>query len=193
MIRPFTIFLFLIASAAASWAQQFPNKIDGYKVYDAKVSFVTADAVVAASDPREAVVEIGEPEVNDIGLSGITFSVGVSVSGADQRGRIDRITLKDLKINGISAQAREFIGPIELIPGAKIELPEPVRFVIGLGGIARGAYREFVQERPKWRVTGTVFVFGKFKKFGIAFKRVVPIRIDLEIANPVRGYLDRSK
>ena len=40
--------------------------------------------------------------------------------------------------------------------------------------------------KKKWSVTGTVFVFGKFKKYGINFKRVVPIKIDLTIANPLK-------
>lgn len=192
MRRLIFITILIVLHWSIAFAQEYPDKIDGYKVYEAKVSFITGNDLSHASE-NEVVVSLAEPEIDDFGLSGVSLTVDGKVSGTDQKGRIERVTFSDIRINGIGAEAMEFRGRIDLRPGETIELPEPIRLRIGIGGIARAAFREFVQERAKWRVTGTVFVFGKFKKFGIRFKRVVPIKFDLEIPNPVRRYLDRGR
>jgi hypothetical protein len=51
----------------------------------------------------------------------------------------------------------------------------------------RGAVRELKDSKEEWSVTGRVFVFGKFKKFGFNFKRVVPVEINIKIKNPLRA------
>ena len=52
--------------------------------------------------------------------------------------------------------------------------------------MARAARRELIESKKEWQVTGTVFIFGKFKKFGFGFKRVVPVKINLKIDNPLK-------
>ena len=39
--------------------------------------------------------------------------------------------------------------------------------------------------RTEWIVTGRVFVFGKFRRYGLYHKRVVPIDLNLTIKNPL--------
>jgi hypothetical protein len=46
---------------------------------------------------------------------------------------------------------------------------------------------ELINSPNELVVTGTAFVFGKFKKFGFTFKRVVPVKIDLKFKNPLRS------
>jgi hypothetical protein len=64
-------------------------------------------------------------------------------------------------------------------------LPQPVRGFVSSLNIAKAVYKEMVESKPTWNVSGTVFVFGKFKKFGFRFKRVVPVKIELKLANPL--------
>jgi len=52
--------------------------------------------------------------------------------------------------------------------------------------LPRAAYSEIVEHKSELSVTGTAFVFGKFKKMGFSFKRVVPIKIDIKVKNPLR-------
>jgi hypothetical protein len=52
--------------------------------------------------------------------------------------------------------------------------------------VSKAVYRELTEQRDELQVTGTVFVFGKFKKMGFEFKRVIPVKIDLKIKNPLR-------
>ena len=66
-------------------------------------------------------------------------------------------------------------------------LPTPAKITINIANIAKAAYKELVDSKKDWIVTGTVFVFGKFKKFGFNFKRVVPIKIGLTIKNPLNS------
>jgi hypothetical protein len=47
--------------------------------------------------------------------------------------------------------------------------------------------REMRDSKKEWTITGRVFVFGKFRKFGFEHKRVVPIDIHLTVANPIRS------
>jgi hypothetical protein len=65
-----------------------------------------------------------------------------------------------------------------------LRFPKPVRVSLGYGQAFRGALAEWRRSKEFWQVRGRVFVFGRFKKFGLNFKRVVPIDIDLEIRNP---------
>ena len=66
-------------------------------------------------------------------------------------------------------------------------LPTPAKITINTANIAKAAYKELVDSKKDWSVTGIVFVFGKFRKFGVSFKRVVPVKIDLTIKNPLNS------
>ena len=59
--------------------------------------------------------------------------------------------------------------------------------------MARTAYEESTAPKDKWQVTGTVFVFGRFKKMGLTFKRVIPVPVTLTIDNPIRSIAAAAK
>jgi len=180
----------LIAIFAAvsppAFTQQLPDKIRGYRVHEAKIRVESGPSAASESGSQDAIVRINSPEIIDFGLSGVTFQVGAEIGAIGQSGNVDFLTFNDFRINGISVDIDEYPHSFVLKKNVITKLPKPAVVTIGSSGIAKAAYNEIVASRPRWAVTGTVFVFGKFKKFGIGFKRVVPVRLDLSIPNPLR-------
>lgn len=167
-------------------AQELPSKIRGYKVYNAKITVRSSDESKAPDAEREAVITIGTPEVVDYGLTGITLEASAEIAVVDQSGRVDFLTFSNFRINGIAVEIEEYKHEFSFKKGESISLPKPARMFIGTLNLARSAKNELFGSKKKWNVTGTVFVFGKFKKYGFSFKRVVPIKIDLNIADPLK-------
>ena len=177
--------LLVLAFVHFCGAQELPSKIRGYKVHNANISVRSSDDKRVANAEREAVITIGTPEVVDYGLTGITLAAGAEIAAVDQRGKVHFLTFRDFRINGIAVEIEEYKHEFEFKKRESITLPKPARVFVGTLNLARAARNELLDRKMKWKVTGTVFVFGKFKKFGMNFKRVVPIKIDLTIANPL--------
>lgn len=93
---------------------------------------------------------------------------------------------KDVTANGIPLEIDEYQHPFRLKKGETVKLPLPVRGSVSSINIAKAAYAESTNARDQWQIKGIVFVFGRFKKLGMTFKRVIPIPINLVIANPLR-------
>lgn len=176
----------MLLLAFAAGAQDLPDKIRGYKVYKAKVHVTASTNTttnVAADD--DAVLRIDEPRVIDIGLTGVTFEANADLGVIPQSGRIDFLTFRDFRVNGVAVEFDEYTHSFDVKKGVAIKLPKPVRGFVSSLNIAKAVYKEMVETKPTWNVTGTVFVFGKFKKFGFKFKRVVPVKIELKVKNPL--------
>lgn len=178
--------IFLSALLSFVNAQELPDKIRGYKVYEPKIWVETVSTAADESNPegREAFINIGKPEFVKASLAGVTFDIGANLTAIDQSGRVDFLTFHDFRINGIAVKIEEYSHSFELKSNMPLELPAPVRVFMSTVSIAKAAQSEVVKPQKDWAVTGTVFVFGKFKKFGFRFKRVVPVRINLTIAAP---------
>jgi len=177
----------LAALSSSALGQKLPDKIRGYKVYEAQVRFESSKPTAQPTTEPDATIKIGEPEIKDFGLSGVTFEVGAGIAAMDQSGRVDFLTFKDFRINGIAVDIEEYRHTFIIKKGVATSLPQPAVVFISSTRIAKAGYNEIVGPRVEWKVTGTVFVFGKFKKFGFSFKRVVPVTIDLAIPNPLRS------
>jgi hypothetical protein len=95
------------------------------------------------------------------------------------------MTFKDIRVNGIGVDVEEFQHPFSFKKGQAVQIPVPLRAKVNLQSAAKTALREFSEPKSEWLVSGTVFVFGKFKKLGFSFKRVVPIEFKLIIKNPL--------
>lgn len=169
-------------------AQEFPKKIRGYKVHIAKVN-VDGGAESQEADGLDAAVTVSTPTVVDVGLSGVTVDVDGTFIALAQSGTVDFLTFNDLSVNGISVEADEYRQSFSFSKDQRIKLPAPIRLKVGTFNLAKAAYREFVSSKDQWKITGTVFVFGRFRKFGMTFKRVVPIKISMLIPNPIPAAL----
>lgn len=185
------LFLILFAFSFTE-AQNPPTEIRGYKVYNAKISVKNQSEKSDApenSQPKsksEAFIKVGEPEIVDVSLTGITLELSAEIDNVRQSGTIDFVSFKDFRVNDLAVSVEEYKESFSFRKNQKIVLPKPVKFFLGAGETVRGALREINDAKDEWTVTGTVFVFGKFKKFGFNFKRVVPIEINLKIKNPLK-------
>ncbi|MFT3744223.1 MAG: hypothetical protein QM785_08005 [Pyrinomonadaceae bacterium] len=173
----------LLATAAS--AQDWPDKINGYKIYDPKISITTSELRSAATD-SEAQVKLTAPKLIDIGISGAVIEIGASVLSAKQSGKVDLVTFKDIFVNGFRVDVEDYKHAFSFKKGQTAELPKPARIILKTSSLPRAAYNELTNSRTELAVTGTAFVFGKFKKMGFTFKRVVPVKIDLKVKNPLR-------
>lgn len=173
------MFLALLVSGAG--AQELPDKIRGYKVHREKIS------VNENSGSADASVKVGDPELVDLSLSGVTFELPAEFVAAKQSGKVEMVTFHDLRVNGIKVVPEEYSHPFEFRKGESLKLPEPVRILLPASGAVAAAWNEMTESKAEWTVTGRVFVFGKFRKYGFYHKRVVPIDIELTIKNPLTG------
>ncbi len=100
------------------------------------------------------------------------------------------MSFKDIKVNGLDVEIEEYKESFELKKNEKVILPKPVRAFISSGQTLRGAFKELKESKNEWTISGKIFVFGKFKKFGFNFKRVIPLDINFKIENPVKKKLE---
>lgn len=189
--------LFVLFFFTLSNAQDLPDRIRGYKVQKAKISVKTQDQKKLNPEDKkeglEAFVKISEPELKNVGLTGITFELTAQLDSIEQSGKVNFLTFKDFHVNGVAVEVDEYKEFFEFEKNKPINLPNPFVIFISTPQTLLGAAKELLESKEKWRVTGRVFVFGRFKKSIFKFKRVVPIDIDIEIKNPLLQYFGRIK
>ena len=166
-------------------AQKLPKEIRGYKVYQAQITVKNETDKPDKSAKSEAFVTVGEPELIDVSLTGITFELTAKIDSIEQSGKVDFLTFSDFRVNGLKVEIEEYRESFDFKKSQPVALPKPARIYLGTTETLRGALKEARESKKEWLVTGRVFVFGKFKKFGISFKRVIPVEINLIIKNPL--------
>lgn len=178
-----TIFLFSVSPADS---QELPDKIRGYKVYKTEIS-VTNESI-ENKEKKDFGVEIDfeEPELSNVSLLGITLSLKSHVTVFGQSGTVDFISFKDFQVNDINVEIEEYKTSFEFKKGETVQLEKPVEIFINTKQTLRGAVKEYTDSKDEWLITGRVFVFGRFKKFGFNFKRVIPVDVSLTIKNPLK-------
>jgi len=175
----------MLAAASFSYAQKLPDSIRGYKVHEAKVRVRTADGNKRAG--KDTIVTLGSPRIIDIGLDGITLEIGAEIGGIDQDGQVDSLMFKDVAVHGVPIQVEDYEHPFKLKKGVSVMLPVPVRGTVSTLNIAKVAYKEAIASSDEWQISGTVFIFGRFRKMGFVFKRVIPVPVNLTIPNPLKA------
>jgi hypothetical protein len=189
----FSVFLCLcgLIFAATLKAQKLPGEIRGYKVHKAKISVTskTAKPDVKLKDQKdrsEASARLTEPELIDTSLTGLTFEISAEIDPLEYQGKIDFLTFKDFRVNGLNVEIAEYTNAFEFKKNRVLTLPQPIKIFLGSGQALKGALGEIRNSKEEWTVTGTVFVFGRFKKWGFDIKRVVPIEVNVKIKNPLK-------
>ena len=186
MIRLFVIASLLYALASVSHAQKLPDNIRGYKAENVPLKLSnTIPTGNKFSDEFDLYIQLTKPKISMRGLLSASVDVGADMVSTKQSGEIDFVSFHDVRVNGITMEIDEYAGPMVFKKGVRSLLPKPVTAKLNFVGAAKGAFKELTDSRDQWRVTGTAFVFGKFKKFGFSFKRVVPIKIDMLVKNPL--------
>ena len=177
--------LVLIFLSTAANSQDRPDKKRGYKVHADKISVSTGGP--SETPHTDASVKIGEPTLVEASLTGITFELRAEVLSAKQSGKVDFLAFHDVKVNGISVNVEEYSYPFSFKKGETVALPKPARIFLPATGMLQAAWSEMRNSKEDWTVTGRVFVFGKFRKFGMYHKRVVSVDFEIKIKNPLRN------
>ncbi len=190
-VSPYLLFFLLFGSFVHSAAQdRLPSKIRGYKVHSEILEIASDRSSLA--DPSEpdvaapANVFISDPEILDLSLTGVGLSFPVEVLSRDQSGKVDFLSFHEVRVNGIAVELPDYTHKFKFEKGETVKLPEPAEVLIPTSGLVRAAWQEIRETKDTWTVTGRVFVFGKFRKFGFHHKRVVPVDFEIVIDNPFK-------
>ena len=175
--------LWFISSAHA---QDLPDEIRGYKVHNEKFSVTNNDDRRDQKNKSEVFARLSEPELIDTSLSGLTFEVSGEIDSLDYKGKVDFLMFRNFKVNGLDVEIEEYTNSFEFKKNQPIALPKPVKIFLSSRQALRGALGEIRDSKEDWTVTGTVFVFGRFKKWGFSAKRVVPVEVNVKIKNPLK-------
>jgi len=167
--------------------QELPKKIRGYRVHNERINVTAADDADTDGGGTRAKVTLGDPEDVEVALAGVTFKAGAEFMVADQSGRVDFLTFHDVRVNGIPVEIEEYQEPFSFKKNEPVSLPEPASVFLPTERIVQAAWREMRGSKDEWTVTGRVFVFGRFRKYGFYHKRVVPVDFTLMIKNPLIG------
>ena len=181
--------LFPLLFSAILNAQDFPKEIRGYKVSNAKVTVKLKSEKTRTKDKSEVFVNVGDPEMSNVSLTGVTFEIPAEIDPLQQSGTVDFLTFKDFRVNDMPVDIEEFQNSFSFKKNQIIVLPKPIRVFVNSGQSLLGAISNLGNSKEEWTVTGRIFVFGKFKKFGMNFKRVVPVDVNIKIKNPVKSSL----
>ena len=172
-------FLCLVASA-----QELPNKIRGYKVHNIKASELPT-ARPSESGISAPEINLHRLEVVDYSLSGVTFKTPVQFGSVNGSGTVDFISFHDFRVNGVPVEIEEYKDKFSFESGQPIVLPNPVKVFIRTDRVMTVAWKEARDSQPQWKVTGRALVFGKFRKYGFTFKRVIPVDLTFTVKNPL--------
>jgi hypothetical protein len=177
--------LILLPLSLVSNAQttELPKKIRGYKVHSETLKITNEPA--AEGKPY---VVVGRPNVSNISISGVTLAVSAELRSAGYEGRVDRVSFRDFTVNGLAVEVRDLESPFDIEKTGTTVLPGPATIFLPASKVLRGAWSEVTNSKNEWTVNGLILVFGKFKKFGFSFKRVVPVDVQLRIKNPFAGH-----
>lgn len=181
---PLVIFFGLLLCSAVT-AQKLPDSIRGYKVHKETIS-IKQPSQPADRAAHHAIITIGEPEASEVSLTGVELQFPVELISPGQSGKVDFLTFHEIRVNNIPVDVPEYTTKFEFKKDTLFQLPEPAKVFLPTTRIVQAAWREMRDSRESWTVTGRVFVFGKFRKYGFHHKRVVPIDFTLVIPNPLK-------
>ena len=179
--------LVILCISLSARAQNYPKEIRGYKVYKQKITVSNRGGAVSEKGDSEVLVEVGAPTVADVSLSGVSVEITPRIESANQSGAVDFVLFKDFRVGGFKVDVEEYKTPFAFEKNKSLLLPAPVKMRLATLSAAHGTLQKNESSADELTVTGTIFVFGRFKKFGFQFKRVVPIEVNLKIKNPFAG------
>lgn len=177
------LLVFFLLLYLPTYAQDLPNEIRGYKVYQKNLKIKSEEN--QKDEDFDLEIKFGEPKLVDLGIFGVTFELFGEMTSFKQSGTIDFLTFNDFRVNDIKVSIAEYQDSFELKKNKPIKLKNPVKIFVSFPQSAIGILKDWRESKEKWLVTGRIFVFGKFKKFGFKFKRAIPVEINLNTKNPL--------
>jgi len=183
------------ASLAFSQTPSYPKALRGYKVERTIVEIKKPpandrhnqnDGSTNSDTEVDSLIQLGEPQFARATPLGITFEVPIVVAPVKQSGRVSFLVFEDMSVNGTSVEIDEYHRVFDLPNKEQLTLREPLRFYVYLPRAMIAAVDEWSNSKETWTVRGRVYVFGKFKKGLLTFKRCVPVELNLKMRNPLK-------
>jgi hypothetical protein len=174
--------LFLTAELSFSQTPTYPAELRGYKV---ERTIETRNAP-NTSTPSQELIRFGKVRVARVTSKGVNLEIPIIVAPVKQKGQVDFLVFENIVVNGMRVRIDEYHRQFELPTKNELVLNEPLKFFVTLPSAILATIGEWVNSLEKWRVTGRVYVFGRYKKFLFTFKRTVPVELDLMIKNPLK-------
>ena len=175
--------IILLLLAVGCSAQVLPSKILGYKVQTAK-AVVTTDRLDPAAE-ADILIRLGEMSVSHIGMLGATLNVSGEMLSKAASGKVDRLMFRDLRINGVAVDVDDVTDDFNFEKDKSYTLEKSLRAHLSPINAVKAGFSAITDGREKWAIAGTLFVFCRVKKFGFTFKRVIPIKLSLNVKNPL--------
>jgi hypothetical protein len=150
------------------------------------VKVVNSSGSTNKQDKIDAYVKLADPKAAKVSLFGVTLKIDAEITSMKDA-NVEFLTFHDFRVGGMAVEIDEYQHPFSLRKEKPLTLPAPVSVYISTLNMPRAVYNELFEKSDDLAVTGTVFVFGKFKKFGFSFRRVIPVAINLKIKNPLRS------
>ena len=162
----------------------YPAELRGYKVETGAVN-LQKPGKGARPDSNDW-IRFGQLRVTKISRSGVNLELPIVVSPVKQKGQVDFLVFENVVVNGTPVRIDEYHRQFDLPNEKELILREPLKFFVSLPNALLAAIGEWSNSTDKWRVTGRIYVFGRYKKFLFNFKRTIPINVDLMITNPLK-------
>ncbi len=189
------IAVLVFAAAAAAQKEDLPKKLYGYRMHREPVRLVadlstirpegSPPAAAASSSSSVDGIEMIPPRLVKVSPLGVTLAVKIAAAAPPYSGKIDRLVFRKFTVNGLSVEVADLEPKVQVRAGERFVMPEPAEIFIPTHSLVRGAWRETVDSKPQWHISGRVFVLGTFRRYGMNFKRSVPVDLDLIIDNPL--------
>jgi hypothetical protein len=187
LVIPLLLVFCLSSFASNISGQKLPDKIRGYKVHQEKISVTNESLEDKEKKDLGVEVDFEEPELSSVSFLGITLELDSKITVFGKSGTVDFISFRDFKVNGLDVNIEEYRESFDFEKSESVQLKKPVEIFVSTKQTLKGALKEFKNSKDEWLITGRVFVFGRFKKFGFKFKRVIPVEVDLKIKNPLKN------
>jgi hypothetical protein len=163
----------------------YPKEIRGYKVELRTVEMKKSAKKLSNEPDPEPLIRLGNPQLAGVTPLGISLEIPIVVAPVQQKGRVDFLVFEDMLVNDTAVEIDEYHRGFELPNKEPLTLPEPLRFYIYLPRAVLVALDDWNDSRSTWLVTGRIYVFGKFKKSILSFKRCIPVELKVTMPNPL--------
>jgi hypothetical protein len=179
----FPALLVAVWASQIAVSQDLPGKIRGYRVHQTKVDVALLGPNDQASQlSPHILITIEKPKISKIGINGVRLAVSGQIESFRHEGQIEMVMFRDFTVNGVAVHIDDYLHGFRLRKSVPFRPSHPFFVNAGIFSLARAVGRD---SEENWVIRGTALVFGKFKRVGFSFKRVIPVKIDSTIRNPL--------
>ncbi|MBI4469258.1 MAG: hypothetical protein HY650_08065 [Acidobacteria bacterium] len=168
------------SGARKSEAGKWPTKIDGYQVY-------RPDKDEAGVIEFYDLIDITGVTPRQLTTDSLTVGLRIVLHPVEISGEIEVLRFEDMKLNGVPFQIAEVRSTFPLPAKEPKPLPEDLALTVRFSEVGPALLRNLLEPDKDLMIEGNALIFGRFRKFGIPFKRVVPVELKTRRPSPLAG------